>query len=631
MATPPPRLRGGAQRPQVATATRPTSDERDLLHYRPIERIGQDELATIYRAVHTTLDRPVQIRVLRRTDWVSSARFQLAGKLAARLSHAHLMPVIDAGHDERYGSFIVNPQLDTRPLGELLAAGPLDPLLVLKIVTQIGTAIDYLHEQSVVHRDVQPANILVTPQGTAYLANFSLAAAAETPSFTGVEETDYVTPYSAPEQTFHGKEASGALDLYALGAVLYHMLSGTAPTGTGAELRPLPAGEHAVAAERIVRRLMDLTPANRYSTAQQAVAALRQVLRPQLDAATNDMEESRWEARAEWLENPLETVVSELIEADFLAKSRARADGLHRSGAIARQLDRWSRGGLVRRPSLGQVIEIDEIVSYNVYLYALRIQYETRTPPTTRKTIYRSEEITPTTAVDLWAVPVNELEPFVNTVPEVVVIPGSQELVVCETCRGAQRMPCRQCDGKGTVARTRRVSEGGGAARTEVFQENCPACRGYGKIQCQTCEGSGQLIEERTFAWSRTSREVTNEDDMAGLSAQMIRRQAQQVLHQAIDLREGRWYQVAPLTDVLNEALAAAGPDARPVAVELTVSGVPVTEVDYRYGDTPHTLTLTGFDNTVHGDATLYDMQRIVLYVIIVVMALVLGLTLFLR
>jgi hypothetical protein len=226
--------------------------------------------------------------------------------------------------------------------------------------------------------------------------------------------------------------------------------------------------------------------------------------------------------------------------------------------------------------------------------------------------------------VDLWAVPVNELDPFVNSAPEVVVIPGSQELVTCETCRGAQRTPCRQCSGKGTIARTRRISESNGTTRNELFEENCPQCRGYGTMQCATCEGAGQMIEERIFSWSRSSREYTNEDDMAGLSLPMIRRQAQQVVRQPIDLREGRWYQIAPLADVLNEALAAAGSDGRPVAAELVVSGVPVTEVDYRYHEKPHTLTLIGFDNTVHGDASLFDVQRIVLYVIIAAMTLVL-------
>ncbi|HWQ12124.1 MAG TPA: protein kinase, partial [Roseiflexaceae bacterium] len=363
-----------------------------------------------------------------------------------------------------------------------------------------------------------------------------------------------------------------------------------------------------------------------------AVGALRQALRQQLDDSTGDMEESRWEAVAEWLENPLETVAADLLDAEFVAKSRARADALHRVDAIRRQLDRWSRHGLLRRPLLGQVIQPEQIVSYNVYLYELRAHYETRTPPQTRQVVHHGGALASAPReVELWAAPVPEQEPFVDAPAETIVIPGSQRIVPCTECNGATTLPCKTCAGKGTVTRTRRVNDPDGKARSETFQENCPTCRGYGKQDCPRCEGAGSLMEEKVFTWSRHGRAYFNEDDISGLHKLTIQSKAQQVYQSRIDPREGRWYQVAPLKELLEEALKGGGPDARLMAAELIIRGVPVTEVDYRYREKPHTLQLIGFDNTVRGDTSLYDMERIYLYVVIAVMALVLVAVILLR
>ncbi|PMP77631.1 MAG: protein kinase, partial [Roseiflexus castenholzii] len=192
----------------------PTGAAREVRNYRLDQRLGQDELAVIYRATHLTLDRPVLVSVLHRTDWISSSRFQLAARLAAHLTHPNLLPVIDAGHDDRIGHYLVTPYLDTRSLHDVLANGALDPVEALRIATQLASVLDYLHAQNVVHRDVQPANILVTPQGTVYLTNLSLAASPDTPDLSSIDDTDYRTPYTAPEQTLRTGQPAPAGDLY---------------------------------------------------------------------------------------------------------------------------------------------------------------------------------------------------------------------------------------------------------------------------------------------------------------------------------------------------------------------------------------------------------------------------------
>ncbi|MDZ4717022.1 MAG: protein kinase [Roseiflexaceae bacterium] len=606
---------------------------RELLNYRLGERVGQEELATIYRATHLTLDRPVIVAVLRRSDWVSVSRFQMAMKLGAKLSHPNLLPVIDAGHDEHYGDYMVTPKLDTRTLQEVLASGPLEPLIGLRVFVQIGQAIEYLHSQTIVHRDLQPINILVTPQGAAYLSNFSLAASPETPDFSGVHEADFRTVYSAPEQDFTSNRIAPAHDLYSLGAVAYQMFTGELPPMPGTDLGALATRNPALAGvERVLARLLAPDPAQRYGSATQAIAAMNQALRALRDEATDDMQESRWEPTAEWLDNPLELAIAERIDGEFMTKSRARADTLHRVDAIKRQLDRWSRQGFLRRPLLGQSIQPEQIVSYNLYIYEVRAHYERRTAPQPRQTLYTGKPIEPfARKAEVWEVVLPEYEAFVDAAAEQVPLPGSRQLTVCPDCSGAKKMPCKSCAGKGSVGRTRKVTDSDGKSRNEPFEEPCPTCHGYGQRECQRCQGHGQLLEESIFTWSRFGKFHRNEDDLSGLHQPTVERLAKPVFSERIDPYDGRWYQVEPLKELLEEALKAGGEDARMLTAELTIRGVPVTEVDYRLREKNHTLTLVGFENTIRGDMTLVDVERAALYGVILLLTLALVLVVVLR
>src|SRR5688500_15197311 len=109
------------QAPQAAAATPPT-ETIELKNYSLRERIGQTELAIIYRAQHQTLDQVVHVHILRRSGWIAISRFQLAAKLQARCAHPHIVPVIDAGHDEKHGYYLVTPAVEANSLQKLLDA-----------------------------------------------------------------------------------------------------------------------------------------------------------------------------------------------------------------------------------------------------------------------------------------------------------------------------------------------------------------------------------------------------------------------------------------------------------------------------------------------------------------------------
>ena len=610
------------------TEQRASEGTVELRNYKLHERLSQEELATVYRASHLTLDRPVQIHLLRRHDWISASRFQLAARLAAHLSHPNLVPVIDAGHDEKYGDYLVTPQLDARPLSALLVEGTLPALQAARVISQIAAALDYLHGQQVFHRDVQPANILVAAEGLAYLANLSLAAGPDTPDLSSIDEADYLTPYSAPEQRLTKGEAGAALDVYSLGAVVFHMLSGEVPPAPGTELPSLASRDPNLAPiDRVVRRMVAPNPAARFATAGAAAAALRQALRGQIDMATVDMEESRWEASAEWLENPVETALGATLDdgfKDFIARARKRADDLHRRDVIRRSLNRWSRDGFFRRRALGQLITPEQIVSYNVYFFELHTLYESRSPAETLVRPYHPDDRDanrPPPAV--WSVAVPDVPLFEAVAPREIPIPDSTQIIACPECAGATVVLCKACKGSGSVEKIRKVSAPDRSIVEETLTTACTACRGYGKQPCQKCQGSGKLVEALVFTWSRRTKLSANTDDLADLPQFALKRRHELVFDGQINPYEGRWHSVAPLAKLLRAAITEAGDATRLTAATLKIQGATLTEMDFLLDEKPQRLYLVGFDNELIGDWSLLNSERLLVAALVAALTLI--------
>jgi serine/threonine protein kinase len=491
-------------------------------------------------------------------------------------------------------------------------------MLTVRVISQVAAALDYLHGEQVFHRDVQPANILVSPQGAAYLSNLSLAASPDTPDLSNIDEADYLTPYSAPEQRLARGEAGAALDVYSLGAVAFHMLSGEVPPAPGGDLPSLATRDPSLApADRVVRRMLAPQPGARYPNAGAAAAALRQALRSQIDLATDDMEESRWEASAEWLENPLETALGSQLDetfTEFLARSRKRADDLHRRDVIRRLLSRWSRDGFFRRRALGQLIQPEQIVSYNVYFYELRTLYETRGAPQSRTRPQKTDDRSSAQIIpDVWSVEVPATGAFETVKAQDLALPNSTRILTCPTCSGASSIPCKECQGKGTVEKVRKVSNPDNSVTNETLAVTCPTCRGYGKSKCLACDGTGNIVEELVFSYARRAKVWHNTDDIEDLPQLAIKKRLEPVFSAQITPYEGRWHSVAPLAELLRASIAEAGEDTRLTAAELKIQGATITEMDFLLDEKPQRLYFVGLDNELISDWSLLNPERIAL------------------
>src|SRR3954470_1439844 len=218
-----------------------------LAGYRVIELIGDGAGGAVYLAEHEERGERVALKVLAdelAQDDRFRRRFLRESTIAAGLRHPHVVPIVDFGEADG-AVYLAMRHIDGADLRELLGRdGPLDPEEALRLVGQIGEALDEAHARGLVHRDVKPANILLDRDGQAFLSDFGLAKhASSASSLTGDHAFVGTIAYVAPEQ-IRGEEIDGRADVYSLGCVLYEALAGRAPFDRESELAVVFAHLH---------------------------------------------------------------------------------------------------------------------------------------------------------------------------------------------------------------------------------------------------------------------------------------------------------------------------------------------------------------------------------------------------
>jgi serine/threonine-protein kinase len=204
--------------------------------YRLEHVAGHGGMATVFVAHDTRLDRKVAIKLLsRRRDasGVLNKRFEREARAEARIVHPNVVSVHDVGEHEGR-PYIVMDYVEGDSLAEVIAQGPLSSERVAAVGFGIARALAAAHALGIFHRDVKPANVIMDPQGIPHLMDFGLARELDDddPGVTAPGLLVGTAQYVAPEQARYGT-ASPAADLYSLGAVLYHALTGEPPFSGG--------------------------------------------------------------------------------------------------------------------------------------------------------------------------------------------------------------------------------------------------------------------------------------------------------------------------------------------------------------------------------------------------------------
>ena len=202
--------------------------------YRILAKIGSGAMATVFKARQLSLDRTVAIKVLPKKLSESAEyveRFYKEGRAAAKLNHANIVQAIDVGEAGGYHYFVME-YVEGHTLHEELADGKVFPEPeALRVTIQIARALEHAHGQGFVHRDVKPKNIMITKDGTAKLADMGLARGVSDVEAAHAEAgRAYGTPYYiSPEQIRGELDIDFRADIYALGATLYHLVTGQVP------------------------------------------------------------------------------------------------------------------------------------------------------------------------------------------------------------------------------------------------------------------------------------------------------------------------------------------------------------------------------------------------------------------
>ncbi|MEX0746243.1 MAG: protein kinase [Phycisphaeraceae bacterium] len=261
--------------------------------YRIEAQIGAGGMSTVYRAFDETLEREVAVKVLHSDisrDPSALERFSREARTVAKLSHPHIVMVIDAGEDSG-DAYIVFEYVPGETLKDRIRRdGPLPVSEAVAYAIEIGRALEAAHERGLVHRDIKPQNVMIDEEGRAKVTDFGIAHGLEGRQLTAAGKVVGTTDYVSPEQAL-GHDVAGQSDVYSLGIVLYEMLTGQVPfkgsSSVSVAMKHVQEGlpdvqrrrpEVSAALAAVIERATAKELSNRYESVQDMVSDLEDVL-----------------------------------------------------------------------------------------------------------------------------------------------------------------------------------------------------------------------------------------------------------------------------------------------------------------------------------------------------------------
>src|SRR5437867_8435391 len=198
--------------------------------YELEQLVGSGGMSNVFRAHDRLLERTVALKILheqftRDEDYVE--RFRREARAVAQLAHPNIVTVIDRGEQEGR-QFIVFEFIEGENLKQIVARGPLAVREAVQLALQVARPLAFAHTRGLVHRDVKPQNVLLNEDGVAKVTDFGIARSLDVQGVTQTGTVLGTSHYIAPEQA-SGQPVDAQTDVYALGAVLYELLTGTVP------------------------------------------------------------------------------------------------------------------------------------------------------------------------------------------------------------------------------------------------------------------------------------------------------------------------------------------------------------------------------------------------------------------
>src|SRR6266481_2806970 len=280
--------------------------------YKLIDELGRGSFATVYIARDTKNNRIYAVKVMHiefSDDGELLARFQREAHILLHLSDPHIVRIFDYG-DENDIHYIVMDYIDGQNLKyHTLTHGPMNALRALDYARQIAEGLDTAYKHGVVHRDIKPQNIVINSKDVVKITDFGLARSRETVTLTQSNVFMGTAYYIPPEQAESGRSADTRSDLYSVAAVLFEMLTGSPPfegeTAVDIVIKHMNEQVPSICQKRhdlpsemdiFMQKAMAKSPAERYATPQEFIAALEQ-LQERIQAMPKRVPEPGHEAR----------------------------------------------------------------------------------------------------------------------------------------------------------------------------------------------------------------------------------------------------------------------------------------------------------------------------------------------
>ncbi|WP_129627973.1 serine/threonine protein kinase [Candidatus Oscillochloris fontis] len=615
-------------------------------HYILDNPIGDGGSSVVWLAHHAVLtEHKVAFKFLRDRNSENIRRFEREATIALRLHHPNIIKTYDYGQSEDL-YYTISEYIPGSSLAQLIEQqGPIPFETALHIFRQVAAGLDYAHKQKIIHRDIAPKNILIEAASQrVILIDFGIArehnpAHTETGSFMGT------LGFLSPEHFPNGQPISHLSDIFALGIVLYYMLSAKLPWEESLDnppkatfSAPIPLHQRNIphlpgSVDRVLLTMLALDPARRYPSLQAAVEELDRLIARHHVATQVVGHSSTTTApttpafQAHGLEpSQIESILGTAVAQVVLDKVRQHADELSNPQELTHLLNQWAAQypWALRRPLLGRLAKFHQATTKLIAFYYLRVLYEQRTAPQLQeRPDHKAEHFPVESEVDYWKIELPQGTDFRDEPGSRLTIPGSIQILKCPACQGAGVSVCPRCKGSRRVMVTRpvvaslapvasataaatssstqrppRSSSGSAAAKTppppaasppamEQVLEPCPDCSGRGGLPCSRCQGARRLIQEKTFSWSRQTTLFTAHDGLHKINPHLLLRTcpAEEIYRERYPAGfNPLWNQLEGVAPLTTQAQRRLSNDTRMVLSELRIHVVPVTEIVFDLG-----------------------------------------------